>query len=115
MLAVLVAGLALVACSHNQESSAPAASATEASAPAAAEASAPAAAEASAPAATEASAPAAAEASARKRQLLSNLIFTEISQAFAWLIFVVIMKKIHQYISKIKSIIVGYKTQLALD
>ena len=54
LLAVLVAGLALVACSHNQESSAPAASATEASAPAATEASAPAAAEASAPEASAA-------------------------------------------------------------
>ncbi|MEN9946283.1 MAG: hypothetical protein RLZZ293_669 [Pseudomonadota bacterium] len=47
LLAVLVAGLALVACSHNQESAAPAASAAEASAPAV-EASAPVAAEASA-------------------------------------------------------------------
>lgn len=34
LLAVLVAGLALVACSHNEESSAANASATEASAPA---------------------------------------------------------------------------------
>jgi uncharacterized protein YcfL len=35
LLAILVAGLALVACSNNQESSAANASATEASAPAA--------------------------------------------------------------------------------
>lgn len=65
LLAVLVAGLALVACSHNEESSAANASATEASAPVAHEASAV---EASAPVAHEASAveASAAEASAAK-------------------------------------------------
>lgn len=54
LLAVLLAGVALVACSNNESSSSANASATEASAPAAApEASAPAAApEASAPAAS---------------------------------------------------------------